>query len=91
MFNLSLQTGCIPTQLKTAKVVPIFKSGDKHNFTNLICNTGNKFTFKLFKLLLFEHNKNTVNNLKSVFRTHLQLYTGDGHDAVTVDQKDFYF
>ena len=34
MFNLSLQTGYTPTPLKTAKVVPIFKSGDKHNFTN---------------------------------------------------------
>ena len=34
IFNLSLKTGYIPTILKTAKVVPIFKSGDKHNFTN---------------------------------------------------------
>ena len=34
LFNLSLQTGFVPQQLKTAKVVPVFKSGDKHNFTN---------------------------------------------------------
>ena len=34
LFNLSLQSGYVPTQLKTAKVVPVFKSGDKHNFTN---------------------------------------------------------
>ena len=34
LFNLSFQTGYIPIQLKTAKVVPIFKSGDKHKFTN---------------------------------------------------------
>ena len=34
MFNLSFQTGYLPIQLKTAKVVPIFKSGDKHSFTN---------------------------------------------------------
>ena len=34
LFNLSLQTGFVPHQLKTAKVVPVFKSGDKHNFTN---------------------------------------------------------
>ena len=34
LFNLSFQTGYIPIQLKTAKVVPIFKSGDKHNFSN---------------------------------------------------------
>ena len=34
MFNLSFKTGFIPVELKTAKVIPIFKSGDPHNFTN---------------------------------------------------------
>ena len=34
IFNLSLQTGFIPHQLKTAKVVPIYKSGEKNIFTN---------------------------------------------------------
>ena len=34
LFNLSFQTGYIPIQLKLAKVVPVFKSGDKHSFTN---------------------------------------------------------
>ena len=29
LFNLSFQTGYIPIQLKMAKVVPIFKSGDE--------------------------------------------------------------
>lgn len=34
LFNLSLQTGYIPIQLKTAKIIPVFKSGDAHLFTN---------------------------------------------------------
>ena len=34
LFNLSFQTGYIPLQLKTAKVVPIFKSGDKNSYNN---------------------------------------------------------
>lgn len=34
LFNLSLQTGYIPSQLKLAKVIPIYKSSDKHLFTN---------------------------------------------------------
>ena len=34
IFNLSLQTGFIPVRFKTAKVIPIYKSGDKHLFTN---------------------------------------------------------
>ena len=34
LFNLSFQTGYIPIQFKTARVVPVFKSGDKHDFSN---------------------------------------------------------
>ena len=34
LFNLSFQTGYIPQQFKTAKVVPVYKSGDEHNYTN---------------------------------------------------------
>ena len=34
LFNLSVQTGYIPIQLKTAKIIPVFKSGDAHLFTN---------------------------------------------------------
>lgn len=32
--NMSFQTGVFPTKMKTAKVVPLFKSGDMHEFTN---------------------------------------------------------
>uniref|UniRef100_A0A8C6LE27 Reverse transcriptase domain-containing protein n=1 Tax=Nothobranchius furzeri TaxID=105023 RepID=A0A8C6LE27_NOTFU len=32
--NLSLSTGVFPDAMKIAKVVPLFKNGDKHNFTN---------------------------------------------------------
>lgn len=34
IFNISLQTGYILIEFKTAKVVPVYKSGDKHLFTN---------------------------------------------------------
>jgi hypothetical protein len=34
IFNRSLSSGIVPSILKTAKVNPIFKSGDKHQFTN---------------------------------------------------------
>ena len=32
--NLSFQTGIFPNKMKTAKVIPLYKTGDKHNFTN---------------------------------------------------------
>ena len=34
VFNLSFQKGIFPHNMKIAKVVPIFKEGDKHNFSN---------------------------------------------------------
>ena len=34
LFNLSLQTGFVPPQFKIAKVITVYKSGDKHLFTN---------------------------------------------------------
>ena len=32
--NLSFRTGVFPDRMKTAKVIPLFKTGDKHEFTN---------------------------------------------------------
>ena len=34
LINLSLETGFVPKQFKIAKVVPVFKSGDKHDYNN---------------------------------------------------------
>ena len=34
LINLSLETGYVPREFKIAKVVPVFKSGDKHNYNN---------------------------------------------------------
>jgi len=34
IFTLSLSTGCVPKKLKTAKIIPIFKSGDCLDMNN---------------------------------------------------------
>ena len=34
LINLSLETGFVPPELKLAKIVPIFKDGNSHEFTN---------------------------------------------------------
>src|SRR5699024_1626182 len=34
IFNLSLNTGVFPAKWKLSKVVPILKTGDKHNIAN---------------------------------------------------------
>ena len=32
--NLSLQTGKFPSKMKIAEVIPLYKTGDRHRFTN---------------------------------------------------------
>ena len=34
LINLSLETGYVPCEFKVAKVVPVYKDGDKHNYNN---------------------------------------------------------
>ena len=34
LINLSLATGFVPKELKIAKIVPLFKYGDCHDFDN---------------------------------------------------------
>ena len=34
LINLSLETGYIPSEFKVAKIVPVFKEGDCHDFNN---------------------------------------------------------
>ena len=34
LINLSLETGFVPMEFKIAKVVPVFKDGDKHDYNN---------------------------------------------------------
>ncbi len=50
--NLSFTTGIFPHKMKTAKVIPLYKAGDKHQFTNyrpvsLLCQFS-KILEKLF-------------------------------------------
>ena len=34
LINISLETGFVPTELKLAKIVPVFKEGNCHEYTN---------------------------------------------------------
>ena len=55
LFNLSFKTLFLPTILKTAKIVPIFKAGETHNFTNY--RPIYKFAFFVFKTSRKSGNK----------------------------------
>ena len=57
LINLSLETGFVPTELKLAKIVPVFKDGDCHDFNNywpisLLCSFSKLIDKSVAKQLL---------------------------------------
>ena len=74
LLNLSLQTGFIPVLLKTAKVVPVYKSDDKHSYTNYrpisLLSSLSKLMEKVVahKMLGFLHNKKILYKHQYGFR-----------------------
>ena len=74
IFNLSLTSGVVPTQLKQAKVIPIFKAGDKNNVDNyrpisLLC-TFSKILEKIIasRLIHYIDANNILNKFQFGFR-----------------------
>ena len=54
MINTSLSTGIFPDVLKIAKVVPIFKSGDKKNKSNFRPISVLNFVSKVFERIIYK-------------------------------------
>ena len=74
VFNLSLKEGIVPSQLKTAKVIPIFKSGQKTNIDNYrpisLLSTFSKILEKIVasRLTIFLNNNNILSKWQFGFR-----------------------
>ena len=45
LINVSLETGFVPKEMKLSKIVPVFKEGNCHEYTNSLI----KFIFKTFR------------------------------------------
>ena len=56
IFNLSFSSGIFPSEMKTAKVIPLFKSGNRSHFSNYrpisLLSQFSKILEKLFNLRL---------------------------------------
>jgi hypothetical protein len=65
IFNLSLSQGFFPNEMKIAKVVPLFKSGDSQHVTNYRPVSILPLFSKMFEKLMFNrlHNFIESNNL----------------------------
>uniref|UniRef100_A0A8C6MEW6 Reverse transcriptase domain-containing protein n=1 Tax=Nothobranchius furzeri TaxID=105023 RepID=A0A8C6MEW6_NOTFU len=74
--NLSVQSGTFPEKMKTAKVIPIFKNGDRHKFDNYrpisVLSQFSKVLEKWFvqKLDNFIEKENLLSESQYGFRSH---------------------
>ena len=55
LINKSVETGIFPDELKIAKIVPIFKSGDKTLVSNYRPISVLRFFSKIFETILNNH------------------------------------
>ncbi len=75
IFKLSFSQGVVPSQLKIAKVIPIFKNGDKLNMDNYrpisLLNTFSKILEKIVanRLMSFLNSHNLISNWQFGFRS----------------------
>ena len=75
IFNLSLNIGIVPTQLKIAKVVPIFKAGDRACMDNYrpisLLSTFSKILEKIvaIRLLTYLDNNKILSKWQFGFRS----------------------
>ena len=75
IFNLSFQSGVVPLQFKIAKVIPIFKSGDKSSLDNFrpisLLSVFSKILEKIvaLRLLKFFENNNILSKWQFGFRS----------------------
>ena len=76
VYNLSFKTGVFPDKMKTAKVIPLFKAGDKHSFNNYrpvsLLSQFSKVLEKFFvqKLDNFIEKNNILSESQYGFRTN---------------------
>ena len=80
IFNSSFRTGLIPCELKSAKVIPLYKSGDRDNFINYrpisILPYFSKFIEKIVHNRLYDYfaKFNLLNESQFGFRKNHSTY-----------------
>ena len=84
IFNLSFSTGVVPAQLKIAKVIPIFKAGDKSSMDNYrpisLLSSFSKILEKIVALRLMNFLNN--NDILSKWQFGFRLGHSTSHPMV---------
>ena len=87
--NNSIQEGVFPSELKLARVVPLFKSGDSNKITNFRPLSVLTFSSKIFERVMYNHLVHFLDSNAQLY--HYQFGFRQGHSTqqaiITVVEK----
>ena len=67
IINLSISSGIVPKEMKIARVVPIFKSGDRDHFSNYRPVSVLPIFSKLLERVVYNRIYNFINKFNILF------------------------
>ena len=73
LINSSINKGIFPNELKIAKVIPIFKSGDKTSIENYRLISVLSVFSKIFEKIMYNHLINFINKQDVLYNISLVL------------------
>src|SRR6218665_1549755 len=76
IINCSFKTSIVPNALKIAKVVPIFKKGERDNITNYRPISILPYFNKFFEKIMYDRLYNYVDKSKIIFHTQHGFQSG---------------
>ena len=68
LINLSFEKGIFPNELKTARIIPLFKSGSSVDVNNYRSISILSFFSKIFEKLAYGHTTNFINNHNLIYK-----------------------
>ena len=68
IIDKSIKEGVFPSELKLAKVVPIFKSGDSSKITNYRPISVLSFFSKVFERVMYNHITDFIDSLNVLYK-----------------------
>ena len=89
LINCSIQNGMFPDELKLAKVIPIFKAGDKKNISNYRPISVLSVFSKVFERIMYEHLIDFIdqNDILYKYQFGFRKHHSTNHAIITLVEK----
>ena len=88
IFNLSIQIGIFPDELKIASVTPMFKGGENQNLENYRPKSVLPCFFKILKRIMYNHLYKYLTNVSILYKKQFGFQTGHSTEHAIVQLVD---